>query len=72
MLENRVQKLHQVKKKLIKNLNMSEFTTLINNATQIVAEGYESKENVDELLDRAERLIFEISDALIIILILAA
>jgi replicative DNA helicase len=36
--------------------------SLINNATQIVKEGYESEDNVDELLDRAERLIFEISD----------
>jgi len=35
---------------------------LINSATKIVKEGYESKENVGELLDRAERIIFEISD----------
>ncbi|MBM3248645.1 MAG: replicative DNA helicase [Candidatus Omnitrophica bacterium] len=36
--------------------------SLITNATQIVKEGFESKDNVDQLLDRAERLIFEISD----------
>jgi len=35
---------------------------LITSATQIAKEGYESKDDVDELLDRAERLIFEISD----------
>lgn len=35
--------------------------SLINNATQIVTEGYESKEDTDQLLDRAERLIFEIT-----------
>ncbi len=35
---------------------------LINNATQIVTECFDAKGNVDELLDRAERLIFEISD----------
>jgi len=34
---------------------------LINNATQIVSLSYESDGNVDEILDRAESLIFEIS-----------
>ncbi len=36
--------------------------SLIGNATQILAEAYESIENVDEVLDRAEKLIFEIRD----------
>lgn len=36
--------------------------SLITNATQIVKEGFESRDNVDQLLDRAEKLIFEISD----------
>ena len=36
---------------------------LINNATQIVTESYDSGNNVDELLDKAEKLIFEISDS---------
>jgi len=36
--------------------------SLIINATQIVGLAYESEGNVDELLDRAERLIFEISE----------
>ena len=35
---------------------------LIRNATQIVSEGYESKTNVTEIVDTAERLIFEIAD----------
>ncbi|MCM8800324.1 MAG: replicative DNA helicase [Candidatus Omnitrophica bacterium] len=35
---------------------------LINNATQIVNLSYESEGNVDEILDKAESLIFEISD----------
>jgi len=35
---------------------------LINHATQIVAESFDSDTNVDEVLDKAERLIFEISD----------
>ncbi len=35
---------------------------LIKNATQIINESYESKDNVPELVDRAERLIFEIAD----------
>src|SRR3989338_3922647 len=35
---------------------------LINNATQIVSECYDAKGAVEELLDRAEKLIFEISD----------
>ncbi len=36
--------------------------SLINAATEIIAESYEHTEDVDELLDRAERLIFEISE----------
>jgi len=36
--------------------------TLINNATKIVSMSYESDGNVDEVLDTAERFIFEISD----------
>jgi len=40
----------------------SVLRSLINNATQIVSESYDSEGNVEELLDRAERLIFEISD----------
>ena len=36
--------------------------SLINSATQIVTESYDSENNVEEVLDRAERLIFEISD----------
>ena len=35
---------------------------LINHATQIVADSFDSETNVDEVLDKAERLIFEISD----------
>ncbi|MBL7130764.1 MAG: replicative DNA helicase [Candidatus Omnitrophica bacterium] len=35
---------------------------LINNSTQIVTKAYESEVNVDEVLDKAEGLIFEISD----------
>lgn len=35
---------------------------LINNSTQIVSECFDSKGDVDDLLDRAEKLIFEISD----------
>ena len=35
---------------------------LIKNATQIIGESYESKGNVAELVDRAEKLIFEIAD----------
>lgn len=35
---------------------------LINNATQIVASAYETEEGVDELLDSAEKMIFEIAD----------
>lgn len=34
--------------------------SLINNATQIVSSGYESEGNIDEVLDKAERLIFDI------------
>jgi replicative DNA helicase len=40
----------------------SVLRSLITNATQIVGLSYESDGNVDELLDRAERLIFEISE----------
>lgn len=36
--------------------------SLINNATQIISLSYESEGNVDEILDKAESLIFEISD----------
>ncbi len=36
--------------------------SLINNATAIVTKAYDSDGNVDEVLDYAERLIFEISD----------
>ncbi|MCX5702505.1 MAG: replicative DNA helicase [Candidatus Omnitrophica bacterium] len=36
--------------------------TLINNATKIVSLCYESEGNVDELVDSAERLVFEVSD----------
>lgn len=36
--------------------------SLISNATQIVTDAYESEANVDEALDKAESLIFEISD----------
>jgi len=35
---------------------------LINNATQVVTKSYESGANVDEVLDKAESLIFEIAD----------
>lgn len=35
---------------------------LINNATQIVTKAYETEERVDELLDSAEKMIFEIAD----------
>ncbi|MFZ5801089.1 MAG: replicative DNA helicase, partial [Candidatus Omnitrophota bacterium] len=46
--------------KIVKEKSILRF--LINNATQIVSESFEPKGNVDELLDRAEKLIFEISD----------
>jgi replicative DNA helicase len=36
--------------------------SLINAATEIIAESYEQTEDVEELLDRAERMIFEISE----------
>ncbi len=36
---------------------------LINRATEIISQGYEGSEDVDEFLDRAERSIFEISEA---------
>lgn len=35
---------------------------LIKNATNIIAESYESTGNVDEVVDNAERLIFEVAD----------
>lgn len=35
---------------------------LIQHATHIVTEAYETEENVDEVLDRAEKMIFEIAD----------
>jgi replicative DNA helicase len=35
---------------------------LINSATQIIAEAYESEGDADELLDKAEKLIFDIGD----------
>lgn len=34
---------------------------LINTATQIITEGYESDQDADQLIDKAERLIFEIT-----------
>jgi replicative DNA helicase len=46
--------------RIIKEKSILRF--LINNATQIVSESYDTKGNVEELLDRAEKLIFEISD----------
>lgn len=36
--------------------------SLINVATEIIAESYEHTEDVEDLLDRAERMIFEISE----------
>ena len=36
--------------------------SLINNATQIVSLGYESEAGIEEVLDRAEQLIFDIAD----------
>ncbi|KPK97146.1 MAG: replicative DNA helicase [Omnitrophica WOR_2 bacterium SM23_72] len=36
--------------------------TLINNATHIVSMCYESEGNIDEVVDNAERFIFEVSD----------
>ncbi|MDP1852981.1 MAG: replicative DNA helicase [Candidatus Omnitrophota bacterium] len=35
---------------------------LINKSTQIISESYEAESNVDELLDKAEKAIFEITD----------
>lgn len=35
---------------------------LINTATEIVSQGYENRQDVDDLLDQAERMIFEISE----------
>jgi len=46
---------HIVKEKSILRL-------LINNATRIATEAYETEENVDSVLDRAEKMIFEIAD----------
>jgi replicative DNA helicase len=43
----------------------SVLRSLITNATQIVGLSYESDGNVDELLDRAERLIFNVSVRLV-------
>lgn len=40
----------------------SVLRALANNATRIVAMCYESEGNIDELVDSAERLIFEVSD----------
>ncbi len=40
----------------------STLRQLIKNATQIVSESYEAKASVDELVDNAERLIFQIAD----------
>lgn len=36
--------------------------TLINNATRIVSDCYETESNIGEVVDNAERLIFEVSD----------
>ena len=36
--------------------------TLINNSTRIISRCYESDGNVDEVVDTAERLVFEVSD----------
>ncbi|MCU0651603.1 MAG: replicative DNA helicase [Candidatus Omnitrophica bacterium] len=36
--------------------------TLINSATRIVSSCYESDGNIDEVVDQAERLVFEVSD----------
>ena len=55
---------HIVKEKAI-------LRALIKNATQIIAQAYETQENVDELLDRAEQLIFEISERRITSVILS-
>lgn len=40
----------------------SMLRSLINKSTQIITESYDSDSNVDELIDRAESAIFEISD----------
>ncbi len=40
----------------------SMLRTLIKNASQIINNSYEAEGNVDEVLDRAEQLIFEVSD----------
>ncbi len=36
---------------------------LINSATQIVTDAYQTEEGVDQLLDRSEKMIFEIADS---------
>jgi replicative DNA helicase len=40
----------------------STLRTLINNATRIITMGYGSQGNIDEVVDEAEKLIFEISE----------
>ena len=35
---------------------------LIKNATHIITDAYDAKENIDDVVDNAERLIFEIAD----------
>jgi replicative DNA helicase len=40
----------------------SMLRSLIKNATQIIHDTYEADSNVDQVLDRAEQLIFEVSD----------
>lgn len=47
---------HIVKEKYI-------LRSLIHSATHIAQEAYETKQNTEELLDRAERMIFEITDS---------
>ena len=37
--------------------------TLINNATKVISLCYESEGNVDEVVDTAEKFIFEVSDS---------
>ena len=45
---------------IVKDKNL--LRQLINSATKIVADSYQTQDNIDEVLDRAEKLIFEISD----------
>jgi replicative DNA helicase len=47
--------------KIVKEKNV--LRQLINNATQIVADAYQTEEEVDSVLDRAEKMIFKIADA---------